>query len=233
MRTRPHPDRRRPTQQPKRGASAKRRPRWQRRPDDRPTEIIEAAFRVFGEHGLAATRLEDVARDAGVSKGTIYLYFDSKEALFRAVVRAKIVTAIERAERALDEEPGPSGVFRAFAKRHWEFVTSRDFDTMHRLVNGELTRFPDLARFYGSEVIARSIKLLTTVMERSMARGELRTGNPRHAASAFSAMFITHGVWYARRQLFGCFTDEPPEQVRDRLIDFFLQAAGPTERHHP
>ena len=205
-------------------------PRWRRRPDERPTEIIEAAFRAFGERGLAATRLEDVAREAGVSKGTIYLYFDSKEALFREVVRARIVTAIERAERALDEEPAPCGLFRSFAQRHWEYSTSADFQTMHRLVNGELARFPDLARFYGSEVIARSLRLIATVMSRSMARGELRPGDPVHAARAFAAMFLTHGVWFARRHLFGTFPGESSEAVRDRLIEFFLQAAGPTAR---
>lgn len=223
---------RRPSRTSARPARSKTRPRWQRRPAARPSEIIEAAFRVFGDNGLAATRLEDVARKAGVSKGTIYLYFDSKESLFREVVRAKIVTAIERAEHAL-EEPMPDGVFRSFAKRHWEYATSPDFQTMHRLVNGELSRFPDLARFYGSEVIARSVRLVTTVMERSMARGELRRGDPRHAAGAFTAMFLTQGVWFARRQLFGCFTEESSEQVRDRLIEFFLQHAGPTETRNP
>ena len=76
-------------------------PRWQRRPDARPEEILEAAKHVFGESGYAGTKLEDVARRAGVSKGTLYLYFDGKEALFREMVRAKVVAALAHAEETV------------------------------------------------------------------------------------------------------------------------------------
>jgi len=83
-------------------------PRWQRRPDARPEEILEAAKHVFGESGYAGTKLEDVARRAGVSKGTLYLYFDSKEALFREMVRAKVVAALAHAEEAVRTFDGSS-----------------------------------------------------------------------------------------------------------------------------
>ena len=76
-------------------------PRWQRRPDERPDEILDAALEVFGAQGFAGARLEDIARQAGVSKGTLYLYFDSKEALFRAMVRARVVSVLEEGEREL------------------------------------------------------------------------------------------------------------------------------------
>ena len=76
------------------------RPRWQRRPSARPEEILDAAFQVFGEEGFARTKLDDVARSAGVSKGTLYLYFDSKETLFREMVRAKILPAVQQARRS-------------------------------------------------------------------------------------------------------------------------------------
>ena len=69
-------------------------PRWQRRPEDRPDEILDAATTVFGEQGFARTRLEDVAKRAGVSKGTLYLYFDSKESLFREMVRRNVVSVV-------------------------------------------------------------------------------------------------------------------------------------------
>ena len=75
-------------------------PKWRRLPEERPQQIIEAALDVFAERGLASARLEDIAKRAGVSKGTIYLYFPNKEALFREVVRQTVVANIERAERA-------------------------------------------------------------------------------------------------------------------------------------
>src|SRR5881394_2807946 len=80
-------------------ASAKEpKPRWRRRKDPRPEEIISAALDVFTDRGFAATKLEDIARRAGVTKGTIYLYFDSKEALFKALVRQTIVPIIAQGE---------------------------------------------------------------------------------------------------------------------------------------
>src|SRR2546425_963140 len=74
------------------------KPRWKRRKDARPGEIVAAALEVFGERGFAATKLADVARRAGVTKGTVYLYFDSKEALFKAVVREPLVPGIAQGE---------------------------------------------------------------------------------------------------------------------------------------
>src|ERR1044072_380059 len=83
-------------------------PRWQRRPEERPEEILDAAFDVFGEQGFARTRLEEVAQRAGVSKGTLYLYFDSKETLFREMVRAKAVAALREAEAFVEGYTGSS-----------------------------------------------------------------------------------------------------------------------------
>lgn len=199
-------------------------PRWRRRPEDRPHEIIEAGFRVFGEHGLAAARLDDVAKEAGVSKGTIYLYFDSKEALFREVVRAKIITHIEAAERAAEEQVDHPNALRDFAMRHWDFVTSPVFQTIYQLVNSELTRFPDLSRFYGEEVISRSLRLIANVLERGMEKHELRRTDPVVAGRIFASIFVSHAVWYSRRDHFGTFPQQSSESVRDALVDFFLQA---------
>ena len=80
-------------------------PRWSRRKDARPAELTRAALELFVERGYAATRLEDVAKRAGVSKGTLYLYFDSKEELFKAVVREGLVPALERGERMVERAP--------------------------------------------------------------------------------------------------------------------------------
>jgi AcrR family transcriptional regulator len=206
-------------------------PRWRRLPEERPGQIIEAAFRVFGEQGLQRARLEDVAREAGVSKGTIYLYFESKEALFREVVRAKIVSAIEAAERELDKEISCTETLRIFARHHWEYVTSPVFQTMYRLVNAELGHFPDLAAFYGREVIDRSLRLVSDVLQRGVVTGEFRALEPTPTARIFASMFVTHAHWYSRRALFGTFADTTSESVRDSIADFFLRAiAAPLPR---
>src|SRR3954469_24182181 len=82
-------------------------PRWRRLPEERPRQILEAALAVFAERGLAAARLEDIAKRAGVSKGTIYLYFPNKEELFREVIRNSVITFIERGEARLEELGDP------------------------------------------------------------------------------------------------------------------------------
>ena len=84
------------------------KPRWERRKEARPQELLEAAIDLFVERGYAATRLEDVARRAGVSKGTLYLYYENKEELFKAVVRSSIVPAIGEAEVSVAEFDGHS-----------------------------------------------------------------------------------------------------------------------------
>src|SRR5262249_1395697 len=84
------------------------KPRWQRRKEARPEEIVNAALETFAEHGFAAARLEDVANRAGVTKGTIYLYFENKEDLFQAVVRETVIPILARAEQEVREWPGTS-----------------------------------------------------------------------------------------------------------------------------
>src|ERR1044072_2397431 len=83
-------------------------PRWQRRPEARPEEILDAAQQVFGESGFARAKLDDIARLAGVSKGTLYLYFDSKETLFREMVRAKAVATLREGEAFVEGYTGSS-----------------------------------------------------------------------------------------------------------------------------
>ena len=81
-------------------------PRWRRLPGERPGQILQAALEVFGERGLAASRLEDIAKRAGLSKGTIYLYFPNKEELFREMVRHTVVSQIEEREQLVNTASG-------------------------------------------------------------------------------------------------------------------------------
>src|SRR6476661_1194829 len=102
-------------------AAQKSAPKWRRCPEDRPDQIIKAALEVFGECGLSNARLQDIAQRAGVSKGTIYLYFPNKEELFREMIRQTAVAAIVRAEESLAHGT-PSEQLLAFMKGYWQFV---------------------------------------------------------------------------------------------------------------
>src|SRR5882672_2570528 len=100
-----------------------RKPRWKRRKDARPGEIVAAALEVFVERGFAATKLADVARRAGVTKGTVYLYFESKEALFKAVVRETIVPIFARGEQLVAEYRGSAAnLFGELVRKWWELI---------------------------------------------------------------------------------------------------------------
>src|ERR1700759_2945816 len=95
-------------------------PRWRRLPEERPGQILAAALEVFGERGLAAARLDDIARRAGVSKGTIYLYFPNKEELFREMIRHIVVGQLEAAERAASESTGSATeTLTEFMRTYW------------------------------------------------------------------------------------------------------------------
>src|SRR5438093_5541353 len=123
-------------------------PRWRRLPEERPKQILAAALSVFAERGLAAARLEDIAKRAGVSKGTIYLYFPNKEELFREVIRDTLVTPIEAAAKSFSETTkSATEALTEIARGHWRFARSAQFAPVFRLVIGELQNFPDLAQF--------------------------------------------------------------------------------------
>jgi len=171
-------------------------PRWQRRKEARPAEILEAALVVFSQKGFAAARLDEVAKRAGVSKGTLYLYFDGKEALFEAVVRSAIVPRIADAEALVAAHEGGAPellaeVYRIFA----QMVADPKVSAIPKLVIAESGNFPDLARFYLREVVSRGLRLMQTVLDRGMARGEFREMNAVHATRLMIAPVLFLALW--------------------------------------
>jgi AcrR family transcriptional regulator len=203
-----------------------RTPRWKRRPEHRPGQIIDAALEVFGKKGLAKTRLEDIAVRAGVSKGTIYLYFENKEALFKEVVRETAIAAIARGEER-PESGSPSDQLRMLMERYWEFVRSPAFSTIHRLVIGELHQFPDLARFYADEVIARGMRLITGIIRRGIDAGEFRETDPSAAARMLVALFVMNGVWCDKRDCLPVLEGKNDERAFADIHDFYFSALRP------
>ena len=145
-----------------------------RRKEARPGEILIAALTLFAERGFAATRLEDVARRAGISKGTIYLYFPTKEDLFRAVVRQDVLPNLAAMEAKVAAHQGPvATLLRELATTMLERLNG-ELAAIPKLVLTEAGNFPALAQFYAEEVAARGMRLIGSVLARGVADGEFR-----------------------------------------------------------
>jgi len=203
-------------------------PKWRRCPEDRPGQIIEAALQVFGERGLANARLQDIAAKAGVSKGTIYLYFPNKEELFREMIRRTAIAAIERAEQA-NTQGTPTSQLLAFMKGYWAFVRSPVFITIYRLVLGELHQFPDLAKFYAIEVVARGQKLLSGIIQKGIDAGEFREMDPMIAARMLVALTVMNGIWRDEHTGVPLLAHKSDDEVFRELAEFYIHSITATD----
>lgn len=203
--------------------------RRRRDPEARPQQILDAAFKEFALKGLAGARLDDIAHGANVAKGTIYLYFPNKEALFREMVRTTTINALENAEAQLRATDGDSATnqLRTIAAGWWGFLRTERWAVVHRLVQAELPQFPDLMQFYVDEVVNRSRRLMSGIIARGIATGEFRPIDPDIGARMFSALSITHSSWCAKREFFPGLLKRTDSQVHDEIIDFYLHALRP------
>ena len=170
--------------------------RWTRRKEERPAELMAAALDLFVERGYAATRLDDVAARAGVSKGTLYLYFSGKEELFKAVIRSGIVPLIEQGERLHEEHRGSAGdLLRKIVSNWWQSVGSSKLGGIPKLMFSECRNFPEIGQFYYDEVISRSYRLIESVMERGMSGGEFRRMDANYATRLVVAPIVLLLLW--------------------------------------
>lgn len=179
------------------GRSGKAPPaRWRRRKNARPQEILKAALSVFAEKGFAAARLEEIAARAGVTKGTIYLYFDSKEAVFKALVQDRLVSQLNVFADFVRAHQGPVAPLLANLLRNiGTFLCTSDYAVLPKIVIAEAGNFPDLARMYRWEVIERGLKLLGGVISAGIARGEFRDIPVAHAARLALAPMLLAAIW--------------------------------------
>ncbi|MGB4344896.1 MAG: TetR/AcrR family transcriptional regulator [Burkholderiaceae bacterium] len=174
----------------------KTKPRWERRKDARPHELLAAALDLFVQRGYAATRLDDVAACAGVSKGTLYLYFENKEELFKAVVREHLVSVLAEAETYFEQFTGTSTeLLRTFILGWWERIGETKLSGITKLMMAESGNFPDVARFYHEEVISRSNALIIRMLERGIRNGEFRPIDTAHANLVIVAPVIALMMW--------------------------------------
>lgn len=161
--------------EPEAPAPQEPKPKWRRRKDARPEELVKAALVLFVEQGFATTNLKDVARAAGVSKGTVYLYFKSKEDLLLEVVRSAVVPIMDFADDEELSSDEPASVLLARLIRRWmQEFEDRGLSGVPKLVMAESGNFPELAQQYVDLVVQRARRLFARVLKRGMATGEFR-----------------------------------------------------------
>ncbi|NBW66839.1 TetR/AcrR family transcriptional regulator [bacterium] len=200
--------------------------KFRRLPEERPGQILDAAVKVFTDRGIAAAKLEEIAALAGVSKGTIYLYFPSKEELFREVVRQKVVPFLARADEAQAAESATAAL-SAYLESHWRYMDRDDAEGWVRLALLELHKFPDLAQFYRDEVVNRSNAVLIGIIERGIASGEFRPTDADAAVMMIKGILLTHVIWCGAHSPNPAMRAKPREQILHDITDFVLHALRP------
>ena len=187
-------------------------PRYRRRKEERPAEITRAAFDVFAEKGYAATRVQEVARRAGVSKGLMYLYFRTKEDLFKAVIKSVVVRRVDALLETLELSTASSeaflrGPFARFLKR----IPGSPIAVVIRLLLAEGPRHPDLVDYYWQHVVSKGLGAIRRFVARGIERGEFRATAVDDLPQLFLAPAIVATIWNM------LFSKRPIDA--DRLID--------------
>lgn len=181
----------------------------QRRKEARPQELLDAALALFVEKGFAGSRAEEVAQRAGVSKGTLYLYYPSKEELFKAVVRHNLASLIAEGEEVASSFEGSSSeLLSVLLNAWWDRVGNTPAAGIHKIVLAEVRNFPELAQFYTDEVIVPADRLFSRCVQRGIDRGEFRALPLHEVSLALMAPIIFMAI---HRHSFGACPVHGPE----------------------
>ncbi len=192
--------------------------RWRRRKEARPGEIVEAALELFVERGFSATKIDDVARHAGVSKGTLYLYFESKEALLSAAVREVLLPELERVEQRADSYEGSTGELMRQLAHNWrETVMNERLCGISKLMVAEAGNFPELAAFYVENVVQRTRRLAARMLERGIVRGEFRPLDVDYTARVGLAPIVFAAIFQRSLAAY-----DDPEYDAGKFLDVHL-----------
>lgn len=169
--------------------------KWRRRSEERPRELVEAAFALFTEQGFAKTRLSDVAKRAGVSKATIYRYFENKEALFEAVIDDAVAPRFAEARVLVEAYEGSSAdLLRMFLNvaRH---ALDGPLPALIKLIVAESGNFPQLANLWVDHAARHVFSLGAHIIERGICRGEFRQVASTTTAPLILAPVFTLAIW--------------------------------------
>jgi len=202
----------------------------QRRKDARPQELLDAALDLFVERGFSATRSEDVAARAGVSKGTLYLYYPSKEELLKEVIRHNVINQITEGMQIIRDFDGTTPELLAMVLRlWWERIGETRASGIVKLMTSEVRNFPEIAQFYVDEVVNPSNQMLAQVIQRGVDRGEFRDVNVVEVVHALVGPLVFLAL--NKHSLGACsaaFLLEP-KVVIGALVDMVLYGLVPRE----
>ena len=166
-------------------------PTRQRRKQARPQELLDAALDLFVEKGFAATRSEEVALRAGVSKGTLYLYYPSKEELLKEVIRHHMVNRITEGASIVSEFEGSTSELLVLVfGLWWERIGETRASGIMKLMMSEVRNFPDIARFYADEVVRPAERMVSQLVQRGIDRKEFRQVSVIDVAHALMAPML-------------------------------------------
>lgn len=205
--------------------------RWQRRPSQRPDEILDAALRVFAQRGLHKTKLEEIAKEAGVSKGTIYLYFKNKEELFVAAAQ-RILPNLDEIYTQSAHTPTPdaslSPLLHHVARTAYRRFCTPGYLAFFSMMAAEALHHPEWGEIYFRRIILALTRRLAEIFERAMRAGECRKIDPMLAGRAFIGMFMIMAL--SQEHLGGKkYTPFSERKVIDSLTDIFLRGLVPVE----
>jgi AcrR family transcriptional regulator len=198
------------------------KPRWERRKEARPQELLAAALDLFVERGFAATRLDDVAKAAGVSKGTLYLYFSSKEDLFKSVVEESVIPMIGAAEEMVSQfEGNTADLLKLVMYTWWERMGTSSLSGLPKLMMAEAGNFPEVSKYYQEEVIDRSNRMVAGILQRGIEHGEVAPVDLEIMARLLCAPMVMMMMW---KHSCGVCTVEPEKlpQYLEHYIDLVL-----------
>ena len=196
----------------------------ERRKEARPGELLDAALDLFVEKGFAATRSEEVAARAGVSKGTLFLYFPSKEELFKAVVRENISGRFAQWMQEFEDFEGSTAdMVRYCMRAWWERIGATRASGITKLMISEARNFPELAAFYREEVILPGTELMRRILKRGMERGEFRELDLDYTVFSIVAPMVF--LIMAKHALGACVAQDTPldpQRYVDAQLDTLL-----------
>lgn len=195
----------------------------QRRKQARPAELLSAALDLFVERGYAATKLEDIAAQAGVSKGTLYLYFDNKEALFKAVIEQGILPLLDESEALMREHQGDARSLLQLLLMHlWRSLGETTLGGIPKLMVSESRNFPEVASYYYDHVIVRGRELLRLALLRGVTAGEFRKLDVESCIDVMLAPVMMQVIWHYSMAPCGC-GKQDPQRYMTTYLDMLMQ----------
>lgn len=208
-------------------------PKWRRRAEDRPDEVLDAALKLFAQNGFAATKVEDIATEAGISKGAVYRYFSSKEEIFESLIKRAIAPIAERTEDLARTSHEDSAVLlKAVLTVAATKMSDPGTLALPRIVLQEAGRFPELAQTYRRQVIDRAIGALELIVLKGIASGQFRSVNARLAVRNIMGPLLAHLVL---GQIFGIERESAvsPEAFIESHYDILMRGLMAPEAGEP